>query len=180
MNVRPRFPVRPALLVAWVLLLALPAIAGPLDRTDPAHQPPLPPGGYDLPLAPPVVRFPLPSQWMTINKDLDWRKAGIFDKKLSAACSARTFTETLPLRFRAAYRGEILGVAFGHGLNLTDPGKLADPKMIYLFRDGDSTRCGVLKLRNDDPRVKSLPDKAPDAAATQPVVPGRGAAPAPN
>lgn len=176
MSVRPRFPLRRRLLAAWVLLPAVPAVAGPLDRTDPAHQPPLPPGGYDLPLAPPVVRFPLPSQWMTINKDLDWRKAGIFDKKLSAACATRTFTETLPLRFRAAYRGEILGVAFGYGLNLTDPGKLADPKMIYLFRNGDSTQCGVLKLRNDDPRVKSLPDKP--AAAAQPAGPGRGAAPA--
>ncbi|PWC54324.1 hypothetical protein [Azospirillum sp. TSO22-1] len=144
--------------LAVLMLAAAPAGAASVDRTDPQHLTPPPPGGYDLPLSPPVVRFPLPSQWLTIKGDVDWRKAGVFDKKLSDACATRNFTEKLPMRFRAAYKGEILGVAFGHGLNLNDPGKLADPKMIYLFRNGDSTQCGVLKMPNDDPRISSKPE----------------------
>jgi hypothetical protein len=149
MIVSVRFPV----LVACAALAAAPALAGPLERTRPMHQAPPPPNGYNLPLSPPVMHFPMPPQWLAIKSDVDWRKAGTFDKKLSDACAARKFTEKFPIRFRAAYKGEILGVAFGHGLNLADPGKLADPKMIYLFRNGDSTQCGVLKMPNDDPQV---------------------------
>jgi len=146
--------------LAVLMLAAAPAVAASVERTDPQHLTPPPPGGYDLPLSPPVVRFPLPPQWLAIKNDLDWRKAGVFDKKLSDACALRKFTEKQPMRFRAAYKGEVLGVAFGHGLNLNDPGKLADPKMIYLFRNGDSTQCGVLKMPNDDPQVSGKPEAA--------------------
>ncbi|WP_448191134.1 hypothetical protein [Azospirillum sp. sgz301742] len=142
---------------ACAAFLAFPAMAAPLERTDPQHLAPLPPGGYDLPLSPPVVHFPMPPQWVTIRSDLDWRKAGTFDKKLTDACAARNFVEKQALRFRAVYKGEVLGVAFGHGLNLHDPGKLANPKMIYLFRNGDSTQCAVLSMRNEDRAVSGLP-----------------------
>lgn len=145
-------PLRVFVLAAF-LAAPVPAWAGPLERTDPQHLAPVPPGGYDLPLAPPVVRFPMPAQWVTIKSDLDWRKAGTFDKTLSEACALRKFTQRSPMRFRAIYKGEVLGVAFGHGLNLNDSGKLADPKMIYLFRNGDSTQCSVLKTPNLDTAV---------------------------
>jgi len=140
--------------------VALALLAGPaganddpiskVERTDPRHMPPLPPGGYDLPLSPPVVQFPLPPQWVTIRSKEDWRKAGRIDKKLSDACAARKFRQLLPMRFRAVFRTDVLGVAFGHGLNLVDEGKLADKKMIYLFRNGDSTACVVVAMDNQD------------------------------
>jgi hypothetical protein len=151
---------------ACAALLAVPAGAEPLERTDPQHLAPLPPNGYDLPLSPPVVRFPLPAQWVTIRSDLDWRKAGTFDKKLSDACATRKFVQKQALRFRAVYNGEVLGVAFGHGLNLSDPGKLADPKKIYLFRNGDSTQCAVLSMRNDDPAVSGVASSRKTSSAS--------------
>lgn len=151
-------------IAACAALLAVPAGAGPLERTDPQHLAPLPPGGYDLPLSPPVVRFPLPPQWLTIRSDQDWRKAGTFDKKLSDACANRNFVQKQELRFRAVFKGEVLGVAFGHGLNLYDPGKLADPKMIYLFRNGNSTQCGVLKMLNEDRAVSGAATTGAPAA----------------
>ena len=137
-----------------VVLAAFPALAdGPLNRTEDGHQAPVPPGGYDLPLAPPVVRFPLPPQWVTIRSSQDWRKAGRFEKALSDLCAARKFREVMPMRYRAFFKGDVLGVAFGHGLNLYDPKKQADRKLIYLFRNGDSTGCTVLSITNEDLRV---------------------------
>ena len=141
-------------------LVALALLAGPaaanddpiskVERTNPRHMPPLPPGGYDLPLSPPVVQFPLPPQWVTIRSKEDWRKAGRIEKKLSDACAARRFRQQMPMRFRAVFKTDVLGVAFGHGLNLVDEDKLADKKMIYLFRNGDSTGCVVVAMDNQD------------------------------
>ncbi|MBP2295282.1 hypothetical protein [Azospirillum rugosum] len=144
----------PVLLAAAAILAALPALAdSPLNRTEDGHQPPVPPGGYDLPLAPPVVRYPLPPQWVTIRSTQDWRKAGRFEKALSDLCAARTFREVMPMRFRAIFKGDVLGVAFGHGLNLYDPKKQANRKLIYLFRNGDSTGCTVVSITNEDLRI---------------------------
>lgn len=157
---------RRSVLPAAAILALLPLAAaakGPLERTDPQHQAPVPPGGYDLPLAPPVVRFPLPKQWVTIRSTQDWRKAGRIEKKLSDACAAREFRERLPMHFRAFFKGEVLGVAFGHGLNLYDAKKLADRKLIYLFRNGDSTGCTVVSITNED--VDVLNDAQPPAPA---------------
>ena len=151
-----------AILAAVGLLIALPAFAqSPLSRTEPQHQSPVPPGGYDLPLAPPVVRYPLPPQWVTIRSTQDWRTAGRVEKALSNLCATGKFREQSPLRYRAIFKGEVLGVAFGHGLNLYDPKKQASRKLIYLFRNGDSTGCTVLSLTNEDLRV--LNDGQPPA-----------------
>lgn len=136
---------------------------GPLDRTEPGHMPPVPPGGYNLPLAPPVVQYPLPPQWVTIRSTQDWRHAGTFEKDLSKACAARQFREQMPMRYRAIFKGEVLGVAFGHGLNLHDPKKQANRKLIYLFRNGDSTGCTIVSITNEDLRV--LNDGQPAGAA---------------
>ncbi len=144
----------PAHLAAVVLLTALPAFAqSPLSRTEPGHLSPVPPGGYNLPLAPPVVPYPLPPQWVTIRSTQDWRTAGRVEKALSNLCATGQFREQSPLRYRAIFKGEVLGVAFGHGLNLHDPKKQANRKLIYLFRNGDSTGCTVLSLTNEDLRV---------------------------
>ena len=144
-----------------LLLCAVPALAaGPLERTGPGHMAPLPPGS-DLPIAPPLLHYPLPPQWVTIRTKEDWRKAGRVEKDLSKACAARSFRERIPLRFRAIFRNEVLGVAFGHGLNLHDPKGKADRKLIYLFRNGDSTGCTVVSMTNQDARLLSEEPAAP-------------------
>ncbi|BAI71085.1 hypothetical protein AZL_004470 [Azospirillum sp. B510] len=155
-----------AILALYGLALpaAPPALAGALERTEPGHQAPPAPGS-SLPIAPPIVQYALPSQWMTIRSKEDWRKAGKFEKELSKECAALRFNEIEPMRFRAFYKGEVLGVAFGHGLNLHDPGKKADPKKIYLFRNGDATGCTVQSLDNQDPRVNPAGSPAGTPAA---------------
>lgn len=131
-------------------------------------MPPVPPGGYELPLAPPVMRFPLPPQWVVIKSKEDWRKAGgKANKKLSDACALGYFGERLRMRFRAVFQRDVFGVAFGHGLNLNDPKKLADRKMIYMFRNGDTTGCLVMEMTNRDARMLA---EAEGAAA--PLLPG--------
>ena len=158
----------PVKAVLWLCGLTLlggtPALAGALERTEPGHQAPPQPGS-SLPIAPPIVQYALPSQWMTIRSKEDWRKAGKFEKVLSKDCAALRFNEIEPMRFRAYYKGEVLGVAFGHGLNLHDPGKKADRKKIYLFRNGDSTGCTVQSMDNQDPRVNPAGTQAGTPAA---------------
>ncbi|PWC57546.1 hypothetical protein TSH7_21625 [Azospirillum sp. TSH7] len=158
-------PVKAALWLCGLTLLGVtPALAGALERTEPGHQAPPQPGS-SLPIAPPIVQYALPSQWMTIRSKEDWRKAGKFEKDLSKDCAALRFNEIEPMRFRAYYKGEVLGVAFGHGLNLHDPGKKADRKKIYLFRNGDSTGCTVQSMDNQDPRVNPAGTQAGTPAA---------------
>lgn len=136
---------------------------GPLTRTEPQHLGPVPPGGYQLPMSPPVVQFPRPPQLVVIRSTQDWRQAGQVSKELSRACAQRRFREYYPRRFRAIFKTEVLGVAFGHGVNLVDRDGKADRRMIYLFRNGDSTACVVIAMTNEDARV--LNDAAPEPAA---------------
>lgn len=158
-------PIKAALWLCGLMLLgADPALAGALERTEQGHMAPPPPGS-SLPIAPPIVQYALPSQWMTIRSKEDWRKAGKFEKELSKDCAALRFNEIEPMRFRAYYKGEVLGVAFGHGLNLHDPGRKADRKKIYLFRNGDSTGCTVQSIDNQDPRVNPAGNQAATPAA---------------
>lgn len=139
-----------------------------LERSEPGHLPPVPPGGYELPLSPPVMRYPLPPQWVVINSKQDWRKfGGKMNKKLSDACAMGQFGERLRMRFRAVFQRDVFGVAFGHGLNLNDPKKLADRKMIYLFRNGDSTACQVMEMTNRDAQLL-----AEEEGAAPPLLPG--------
>lgn len=153
----------PLACTAAMLLAISPAVrAATVDRTTPGHQPGVPPGGYELPLAPPVMRFPLPPQWVVIQSKQDWRKAGgKMNKKLSDACALGQFGERLKLRFRAVFQRDVLGVAFGHGLNLNDPKKMADRKKIYLFRNGDSTACQVMEMTNRDAKILAEEEGAP-------------------
>ncbi|CAO3414429.1 hypothetical protein [Azospirillum doebereinerae] len=140
-----------------------------MDRTEPGHLSPVPPG-RDLPIAPPLVAYPLPPQWMTIRSTEDWRKAGKFEKDLSKDCAARRFRELIPMRFRAYFKGEVLSVAFGHGLNLYDSGRKADRKLIYLFRNGNSTACTVQSMTNQDARLlnDAQPATPPGGAGNTP------------
>lgn len=88
-------------------------------------------------------------------KPKSWREAGQIDGKLSDACRRQVFRLRRPLRFRAKFDDGILGVAFGHGLNLVDRDGLADPSMTYYFRNANSTGCIVLRTPNRDPAVQA-------------------------
>jgi len=155
------WPVRRLLvpLVLLALLLVLP-VAGRaqdgLSRTDPRHL-----RGNGAPgssfTVQPVTPYPLPPQTVLRQPERDWYKLGKVNKKLSQACLNHTFGELVPLRFRAFFKNQVvLGVAFGHGLNLKDPGHLADPRKIYLFRQADGLGCTVAEINNDDPAVAQL------------------------
>lgn len=149
-----------------LLLLLAAASAGaeaPLSRTTPSHLPPIPPGGYELPLAPPLMQFPLRPRMVILTSSQPWRKFGRIDKKLSEACAARSFTERFPMQYRAVFeKKDILGVAFGHGANLYDAGALAERDKIYLFRNGDSTGCVVVVMTPDELKAANEADsKAP-------------------
>ena len=151
-----------AAIAAALAMAVVPAAAAPMDKTAPGHMAPVPPGGYELPLAPPVMRFPLPPQWVVIKSEQDWRKAGgRINKKLSDACALGHFGERLPMRYRAVFQRDVFGVAFGHGLNLVDAKKLAERKMIYIFRNGDSTACQVMEMTNQDAKALAEAEGAP-------------------
>ncbi len=136
------------------LALGSPA-AAQISRPDPGHFGSLPPGG--LPTLPQVLpRYPRLPQVVIRDPETSWRDAGTVDPQLSAACGRRRFRERRGMRYRAVYRDAILGIAFGHGLNLFDPDRLADPTMIYLFRHGNASGCIVLRLPNRDPRALAL------------------------
>ncbi|CAK0759154.1 conserved hypothetical protein [Azospirillaceae bacterium] len=128
------------------------ALAGEPVRTDPHHL--LPPPHFED-RSRPADRLTNYGQTprVVLRSDEIWRKGGSIDSKLTSACAARQFRETVPLLYRAVFKDEVLGVAFGHGVNLTDTKKLADPRKIYLFRHGDSTGCLVLSRTNPDPAV---------------------------
>jgi hypothetical protein len=81
----------------------------------------------------------------------EWRKGGKIERALSLACRNGGFTELRPMQFRAVFTDDVLGVAFGHGLNLHDPGHLAKTDQIYLFRFAGTNACQVLSRPNLDP-----------------------------
>lgn len=122
-----------------------------LTRTQPDHLPPVPEGGYQLPLAPPLTHFPIRPQMVILNTKLDWRKIGRIDKDLSLACADRAFMERDQMQYRAVLANtEVLGVAFGNGTNLVDQKRKAERDKIYLFRHGDSTACVVVVLTREE------------------------------
>lgn len=159
--IRKRF--FPAVLAA-LTITAAPALAEqPLSRTEPEHLGPVPPGGRNLPLSPPVVEFPMRPQMVVLDSTQNWRKVGRIDKGLSDACANRRFIERFNLQFRAVFeKKDVLGVAFGNGANLYDADRRADKDKVYLFRNGDSTGCVVIVLTREE--VKAANDantKAP-------------------
>lgn len=170
------------MLVPGVFLWASGALAEqPLSRTEPSHMSPVPPGGYELPLAPPLTQFPMRPQMEILNSQRAWNQTGVIDKDLSFLCSQRRFVERAPMQFRAIFeKKDVLGVAFGNGTNLYDVDKKAKPGMVYLFRNGDSSACTVVALtvqelktaqtqpgpnQTGKPGAKPAANKPPAAAA---------------
>ena len=139
-------------LLALLLAATPPALAAEPQRTDPRHLVPPPDDDphfeqYRLTLSPkkPQVVFK--------DRKKEWRKAGKVDKGLTKACRTGRFREFEPLLFRAIYSDDMLGVAFGHGLNLVDLDHKAGVGTIYLFRQGGTAACEVLTTGNLDPNA---------------------------
>lgn len=167
-----RRPFRATLALAAVLCAPVAATAQqPLARTEPGHLPPVPQGGYELPLAPPLTHFPMRPRMTVLNTKLDWRKVGRIDKDLSLACADRDFIERDAMLYRAFFADtEVFGVAFGWGVNLVDRKKKSEKDKIYLFRHGDSTACVVIVLTREelaaiDSRATTPPPAKPGAGA---------------
>ena len=131
------------------LLLAGPAVAAEPARTDPGHLHPPP---DDPPTADQTALMWWPKKpQVVLRSKKEWHTAGKIDRALSQACSNHSFTERVYMAYRAVFADDVLGVAFGHGLNLFDPAHKAKPDQIYLFRFGGTTGCLVLTTRNLDP-----------------------------
>ena len=135
--------------LAALLLFGAPAFAAEPARTEPGHL-------HPPPEDPPTFEQTAPMWWpkkpqVVTRANKSWRTAGKVDRALSQACSNHRFTERIFMLFRAVYVDDVLGVAFGHGLNLYDPDHKAKPELIYLFRFGSTTGCLVLTTKNLDP-----------------------------
>ncbi|MEI8397063.1 MAG: hypothetical protein WCF85_20245 [Rhodospirillaceae bacterium] len=129
------------------LLMTLPsglAAAGEMIRTAPGHL--LPPYDEFDPerLAP--TRLPSTPQ-IVVRSKKEWRTSGTMNRALTEACRAGRFKERLPLQYRAIFSDAVLGVAFGHGTNLYDPGHKGKTDTVYMFRYGDTTDCEVLTIK---------------------------------
>jgi hypothetical protein len=124
-------------------------------RTDPHHLTPPP---SDAPTSDNTA----PQLWpkrpqVVLRAQTPWSKGGKIDRALSEACRNGRFRERTPMLFRAMFTDDVLGVAFGHGLNLRDLDHKGRTDTIYLFRFGDSTACTVLTLPNRDPAAAPPP-----------------------
>lgn len=138
-------------LTGAVVFLASAAWAGDPVRSDLRHLKPPPDDNPNFDIHPPQ-RWPKTPQ-VVIRAKSSWRKGGTLDRALSNACANHRFVEIVPMLFRAVFEDDVLGVAFGHGLNLRDLDRKAKIDKIYLFRFGGTTGCEVLSLANPDPRV---------------------------
>jgi hypothetical protein len=145
---------------AWGLTLTLvltvlahPVGAGEMMRTDSRHMVPVPdvaePGNDRLP---PMLWSKTPQ--VVMRSSVGWRKGGKVNKLLTLACRDGRFGERISMLYRAVFKDDVLGVAFGHGLNLYDPDHRADRATIYLFRFGGLNDCQVLTMPNPDPSVQ--------------------------
>ena len=133
------------------LALAAPVHAAEPVRSNPGHLRPPPDDDPNFDLYAPQrwAKTPL----VVMRSKAEWRTAGKLDRALSNACAAHRFLEIIPMLYRAVFVDDVLGVAFGHGLNLRDLDRKAKPDMIYLFRFGGTTGCEVVTMKNKDPAV---------------------------
>lgn len=146
-----------ALALAAMALLAAPAALADskrdaLWRTSPLHQAPSLKMPLEQAVPPPMLRpdeYPAGIMVRRIPDGMD--KLGKFDRRLSEACQLGIFRELKPSKMVAVSKNATLGVAFGHGLGLVDPKKLADSTKVYYFYHGSTSLCMVRAEDNWDP-----------------------------
>jgi hypothetical protein len=122
-------------------------------RTAPAHLPPPTMMPLEQAVPPPMFRPDEHPQAIVIKRvPGDMTNLGKIDRRLSEACQARVFRELKPSKMVAVSKNATLGAAFGHGLGLVDPKKLADPSKVYYFYHASTPLCLVRSEDNWDPR----------------------------
>ncbi|MSP50519.1 MAG: hypothetical protein EXQ95_14490 [Alphaproteobacteria bacterium] len=137
----------------FALALSLLALASPvladvprnaIGRTQPLHQASKPAMPFEQAVVPPPMRpDEAPASILVRHTREDMTKLGKLDRNLSQACQLGVFRELKPSKMIAVSKDATLGVAFGHGLGLVDPKKLADPSKVYYFYHGSTTLCLV-------------------------------------
>ena len=153
---------RAGMLAVVLVLVAAPALAdaprGGLERTSPKHLGPPFAMPFEKAVAPPLYPPPESPPGIVVKKIADGMdKLGKIDRKLSEACQAGVFREQKPSKMIAVSKNATLGAAFGHGLGLVDPRKLADRSKVYYFYHGSTSLCIVRAEDNWDPRYLSRP-----------------------
>ena len=143
--------------LVFVLFIADPgwadAARNSLWRTQPDHMAPTQKMPLGLAITPPP--FPpdeYPASIVVRRSKGDMSTLGKLDKGMSEACQAGVFRELKPSKMVAVANNATLGAAFGHGLGLVDPKKLADPSKVYYFYHGSTSFCMVRVEDNWDPR----------------------------
>jgi hypothetical protein len=149
--------VRAAILCLGLAIAAAPALAqvdrGGLNRTAPLHLGPPVMMPFEKAVAPPLNPPPdLPASLVVKRVSDGMDKLGKMDRRLSEACQQGVFRELKPSRMIAVSKNATLGAAFGHGLGLVDPRKLADRSKVYYFYHGSTSFCIVRVDDNWDPR----------------------------
>jgi len=148
-------------LVLALLAIAPPAAADiarpPLARSAAGHLLPVP---RVLPFTPlPAPPLPLmeeqPGAILVRKVEGGMETLGKLDKNLSQACQAGLFKEIKPSKMIAVARKGVLGVAFGHGLNLVDPMRMANRSKVYYFQNASTSLCMVRVGDNWDERHAS-------------------------
>ncbi len=142
----------------FVLFVAAPAWADKIPRdflvrTQPDHMAPSQKMPLGLAITPPP--FPpdeYPASIVVRKSKGDMSTLGKLDRGMSEACQAGVFRELKPSKMVAVANNATLGAAFGHGLGLVDPKKLADPSKVYYFYHGSTSLCMVRVEDNWDPK----------------------------
>lgn len=147
---------RIVLALGMTVLVALPALADSkrdtLWRTSPLHQAPSLKMPLEQAVPPPMFRpdeYPSGIVVRRVPDGMD--KLGKLDKRLSEACQLGVFRELKPSKMVAVSKNATLGAAFGHGLGLVDPKKLADSTKVYYFYHASTPFCMVRAEDNWDP-----------------------------
>ncbi len=147
---------RIALSLLTMLLVSVPALADSkrdaLWRTSPLHQAPSLKMPLEQAVVPPMFRPDEHPSAILVRRIPDgMTKLGKLDKGLSEACQLGVFRELKPSKMIAVTKDATLGAAFGHGLGLVDPKKLADTTKVYYFYHGSTSLCMVRAEDNWDP-----------------------------
>lgn len=145
-------------LILFVLFIAHPGWAADTDRdflwrTQPGHMAPTLKMPLDPAVAPPLFRpDEYPAGIVVRRSKGDMSTLGKLDRRLSEACQTGVFKELKPSKMVAVSTNATLGAAFGHGLGLVDPKKLADPSKVYYFYHASTPLCMVRVEDNWDPQ----------------------------
>lgn len=132
---------------AILAVLALPALAQDLRRTDDTHLQrrfdPVGPQRLETPRSPEQAR----SRPVLLRSPKPLAELGTYDAKASAACRARDFGQFEQHRATVVLAGRTYGAAEVPGDTLGDARGIAAPNTLYVFENQSMTACRVWRVR---------------------------------